>query len=99
MEPMRVEGNLASLAAMVRSNARKGEAQALATPAVPARAELPDAARTIANGLSSETLPPLREDGEVDAFLRSLSREMAEDPAQAIRAQGQLHEGRVRNLT
>lgn len=91
-----MEGNLQQLAAMVRGNARRPEVPAAAP--VP-QDVLPDSTMRVARGLSSETVPPMREDEDVDAFLASLAQDMRDNPAQAIQAQGLLHEGTVRNLT
>lgn len=101
MEPMRVEGNLASLAAMVRSNTRKGEAQASTAPLAsssPTSSSLPESTRTIAGGLSREEAEPLRDEDAIAGLVTGMAESLRNDPSQALAAQGLIHPDRVRTL-
>lgn len=99
MEPMRVEGNLASLAAMVRSGTRKGEAQPeKASVAAPSAAALPESTRTIVGGLSREETEPLRDDEAIAGLVTGMAESLRNDPSQALVAQGLIHPDRVRSL-
>lgn len=98
---MRVEGNLASLAAMVRSNTRKGEAQVAPAPGTSSSspaASLPESTRTIAGGLSREETDPLRDEGAIAGLVSGMAESLRNDPGQALAAQGLIHPDRVRTL-
>ena len=96
MDAVRLDGNLQQLAAMVRGDARRPET-AVPAPA-PKEVVLPDSTLRIARGLSEEVAPPVRDERDVDAMMMTLTQEMRSNSAQALQAQGQLHEGTVRNL-
>ncbi len=98
MEPMRVEGNLASLAAMVRSNTRKGEPQAPAVSAASAKTSLPESTRSIVSGLTREETEPLRDEEAIADLVSGMARSVREEPSQALAAHGLIHPERVRSL-
>lgn len=102
MEPMRVEGNLASLAAMVRSGTRKADGVAPAvTPTADTQAtapSLPESTRSIVGGLVREDAEPLRDEAGIEGLVSGLAGSLRDDPELALAAQGRIHPERVRGL-
>jgi hypothetical protein len=96
MDPVRLDGNLQQLAELVRGNSRRPLS---ATPESSRPKALPDSANRIANGLSGEVAPPLRDEDNIDPFMADLLLSISAAPTQSMDAQSGLRQNTVLALS